>query len=224
MKCRTNPDRLKIMKFLRRQTWILFLFGFATSGFGYVTIEFPGWEELARISPYVIIVRCTSSPESPRLINGIMSHNPLLVGTSGGLTLSDVKMVATLKPQISHPAATSSSPRESAAILKAGTPLTLWSEYWPCQGEDYLLFVSEFRSTNFDALDLYRVFPLGHSFDTNLLSGKSLNEQVKFMLQYRQSGAYNFKSRTMSESGGEDQSPQQRLAQSARKILRLTDM
>jgi len=136
-------------------------------------------------SPYIIIVRCTSSPESHRLINGIMSDNPLVIGQMGGVTLSDVKMVTMLKAETGSSAALSSFPNGMAETLKAGSSLTLWSRYRPCQGDEYLLFATRFEDTNCDALDLYRVVPLGHSFDTNWLGGKSLGDQIKFMLQYR---------------------------------------
>jgi hypothetical protein len=143
-------------------------------------VLFSNWEDTIQYSPYIVIVQCTKAPESHRLINGIMSDNPLRLGTSGGTTLSVVELVAILKAEPGRLAV-----GEVAPTLKPGNFLTLWSEYRPCQGDDYLLFASEFRNTNCYAVSDYRVVPLGHSFDANLLSGKSLDEQVKFMLQYR---------------------------------------
>lgn len=170
------------MKSLIRPIGILISLVVASSVRGYVTAEFPGWDDLTRLTPFVIIVRCTHAPVSPRLINGIMCDNPLLVHAN--VTLTDVEMVATLKTDMSGPFAAGSVP-DRMAVLKAGNSLTLWSEYRPCQSDEYLLFVNQFEGTNCFARDLYRVVPLGHSFNTNWLSGKSLDEQVKFMIQYR---------------------------------------
>ena len=168
------------MKKTTKLTCALSLLAIAISSRGFVDVLFSSWESTIQYSPYIIIVKCTEAPESPRLVNGIMSHNPLLVGTSGGTTLSDVELVATLKAEPGRLAV-----GEVAPTLKSGNSLTLWSEYRPCQGDDYLLFATRFRDTNCYAVSDYRVVSLGHSFDTNWLSGKNLNEQVKFMLQYR---------------------------------------
>jgi hypothetical protein len=141
----------------------------AISSLGYVTIEFPGWAELTRISPHVVIVKCKSSPESTHVINGVMNPNPMTTGRMGGVTLSDIEIVCNLKGTNSE--ATSS--------------LTLWSEYRPCQGDEYLLFATDMKGTNVYALDIYRIVPLGHSFDTNSLKSLNLKQQVKVMLEYR---------------------------------------
>lgn len=169
---------------MRKLNSVLILLAAVTSGLAFMTQDFPGWETLTQYTPFVIIAQCTKAPDSHRVINGILDDNPLRIGQLGGVTLSDVKMVATLKAEPGRPSL-SSFPEGMAATLKAGTLLTLWSDYRPCQGDQYLLFATYFTDTNCYALDLYRVVPLGHSFDTNLLSGKSLDEQIKFMLHYR---------------------------------------
>lgn len=165
---RCDFEKVITMNTSRKLMCIMILLAAAISSLGYVTIEFPGWAELTRMSPYVVIVRCKVSPEPTRLINGITTDNPFRGGRMGGITLSDIEMVSNLK-----------------GVGADQRALTLWSEYRPCQGDQYLLFATELRGTNLFALDYYRVVPLGHSFDTNLLAGKDLNDQVKLMLQYR---------------------------------------
>lgn len=170
----------KAMKKLRNSFRIFILSTIVISSLGWMDVLFSSWEATVRESPYIILVRCTSSPPPTRLINGVMSDNPLRVSISGGITLSDVKMIAALKAEPGRLAA-----GEVAPALRAGDSLTLWSRYRPCQGDDYLLFASSIENTNCYAPSEYRVVPLGHSFDTNWLSGKSLDQQIKFMLQYR---------------------------------------
>jgi hypothetical protein len=148
---------------------ILILISAVNLTFGFVTAKFQGWGEVIRYSPYVIIVRCKSSPEPTRVINGIVNDNPLRSGRMGGVTMADVEIVSILK----------------GTNVELGSSITLWSQYRPCQREAYLLFATEFQGTNCFALANYQVVPLGHSFDTNLLSNKDLDQQVKLMLQYR---------------------------------------
>jgi hypothetical protein len=88
-------------------------------------------------------------------------------GRMGGITMSDVETVSILKG------------------TNVPTAMTLYSEYRPAQGDAYLLFVTEFQGTNCFSLETYRVVPLGSFFDTNLVNGKNLDEQIKVMLQYR---------------------------------------
>jgi hypothetical protein len=147
----------------------LMLFAVVSLSFAFVTYDFPGWDELIRLSPEIVIVSCKHSPESSRLIDGKENPNPMLVGRMGGVTLTDVEVVSRLK----------------GTTAEIGSTLTLFSQYRPDQGDFYLLFVTEFQGTNCFALDNYRVVPLGYSFKTNLLQGKDLEQQVQFMIQYR---------------------------------------
>lgn len=159
---------------------VLTLLGATCVCLGWVDAEFSGWEDAIQYSPFIIIVRCSECPESPRLINGIISENP-----HRGLTYTDVKILMTLKADSGRASAGSSFPDGMAATLKPGNSLTLRSAFRPCQGDDYLLFATDFQGTNCSALSDYRVVPLGHSFNTNSLKGQDLEQQVKFMLQYR---------------------------------------
>jgi hypothetical protein len=135
----------------------------------FASIKFPGWERLGQISPYIVIARCKASPQPTRVIDGVVYDNPMRGGRMGGVVLCDIEITSVLKGE----------------NVKPGSPVTLWSKYWPSQGDSYLLFANVLENTNCQALDLYRVVPLGHDFPTNSLEGKTLDEQVKFMLQWR---------------------------------------
>jgi hypothetical protein len=140
----------------------------ALSVMAFLTYDFPGWCALVERSPCIIIARCKSSPERVRFINGVKVDNPMVSGPMGGIVLSDIKIVSVLKGD---------------NVKLAST--TLWSKYWPYQGESYLLFATDYDGTNCKAFDLYRIVPLGHFFPTNILTGKSLDDQIKALLQYR---------------------------------------
>jgi len=133
----------------------------------FLTSDFPGWDSLTQKSPYIIIVKCKSSPGKERQVNGGKMSNPLPAGPLGGIVLTDAEIVFVLKGK----------------DLKPQTPIVLWSRYWPLQGESYLLFATDFDGENSHAFDEYRVIPLGHSFETNSLMGKTLDDQIQILLQ-----------------------------------------
>lgn len=130
----------------------------------FLTTKFPGWDALTENSQSILIVQCTKSPVRMQITNGVVTMNP-----TRGVVKSDVEIVSTLKGL--------SSPY--------GTPVNLTSEYWPYQGERYLLFANVYDGSNCQALDLYRVIPLGHFFETNVLTDKPLRDQIHLLLQYR---------------------------------------
>jgi hypothetical protein len=74
------------------------------------------------------------------------------------------------------------------SILKGTTNSNaelLKSEYWPRQGEYYLIF-AKFTDNAYQAYESYRVIPLGISgYVVNGLKGKTLDEQVQTLLQLR---------------------------------------
>jgi hypothetical protein len=90
-------------------------------------------------------------------------------GRMGGVTMSDVETVSVLK----------------GTNIEAGKSLTLFSECRPSQGDAYLLFATDLQGTNCFSLDRYRVVPLGAFFNTKLITGKNLDEQINILLQYR---------------------------------------
>ena len=79
------------------------------------------------------------------------------------------------------------SEMEISLVLKGTTNqgrIIVRSQYWPRQGENYLIF-SHFFAGVYQGFETYRVVPLGLYFPTNILTGKPLDEQVKIALQYR---------------------------------------
>jgi hypothetical protein len=89
---------------------------------------------------------------------------------SDGLTWSDIEVMTILKGN-----------------SKPGTARMV-SQYAPRQGERFLMF-STYQSNEhyraYNAAETYRVVPLGRYFITNGLMGKSLDEQIQFVLRHR---------------------------------------
>lgn len=83
-----------------------------------------------------------------------------------GLIHSDIQVICVLKGQ--------------ANIISA----KLDSMYWPRRGEEYALF-STLQNETYDAIETYRVIPLGTYFPTNSLTGKMLDEQIQIIFQWR---------------------------------------
>jgi hypothetical protein len=72
-------------------------------------------------------------------------------------------------------------------VLKGQTNITsaqLDSMYWPRCGEQYALF-SILQNKTYNAIETYRVIPLGTYFPTNSLAGKTLNQQIQSIFQWR---------------------------------------
>ena len=79
------------------------------------------------------------------------------------------------------------SDMQIVSVLKGGLtngPIVLRSRFWPRQSENYLVF-GHFSDGIYHAYEDYRVVPLGVGFSTNELAGKSLDQQIKLMLEYR---------------------------------------
>ena len=126
----------------------------------YVMLPFPGWSALEHKSHDIIIARCNVTPD------------PTAVGKDGvernlrGLIESEIQIISLLK----------GITNSGAAQLK--------SEYWPRQGEYYLVF-ADYNYGFYEAHEPYRIICLGTYSPTNMLAGKSLNEQIRALLQYR---------------------------------------
>ena len=126
----------------------------------YTKFPFSGWPWLQQKSRDIIIGRCG------------LTADPDAVGKDGvalnmrGLINSDIQIVSVLK-----------------GTTNSGTA-RLTSEYWPRQGEYYLVF-AHYHDDFYQAVEKYRIVPLGPHFTTNSLSGKSLNQQIRALLQHR---------------------------------------
>jgi hypothetical protein len=137
----------------------------ASAAWAYLSHLFPGWGGMLNITRDALLVRCKTSPRMIETKYGLVLEHP----DENGIFTSEVEVVSNLKGQKMPP----------------GTKATLESEYWPFQGETYLVFAEEIDGTAIKAFEEYRVVPLGHRFSTNYLAGKNLDEQIKAALQYR---------------------------------------
>lgn len=72
-------------------------------------------------------------------------------------------------------------------VLKGKTNqaiVNLRSLYWPRPNVQYAIF-SKFHDGVYDAIEPYRIIPLGTYFPTNMLTGKNLNEQITAIFKWR---------------------------------------
>ena len=128
----------------------------ASGAFAVVIIPFTSWEDISRKSPDIIIGRCTiTTPDGP---------------VGNGMIWSDIEVLSVLKGDTKPGAA------------------RMVSQHAPRQGERFLMF-STYQSNHlyraYNATETYRVVPLGRYFLTNGLTGKSLDEQIEFVLRHR---------------------------------------
>jgi hypothetical protein len=149
----------------------LTVFLVATSALAVVTMPFPGWEQLTKKSPDIIIARCEKTPELFEV-----QDNGVVRETVGGLIESDIKVISVLKGETHQGAMPLEQPRLGSARLSS------W--YRPRQSEYYLIF-SICYSGEYQAFEKYKMIPLGLDFSTNVLSGKTLDEQIQTLLQKR---------------------------------------
>jgi hypothetical protein len=141
---------------MKKSATIALLLATISSAFAVILGPFTSWDDLTRKSPDIIIARCTATPE-PAFI-------------ADGLIWSDIEVTSVLKGD--------TKPGKARMV----------SQYWPHQGERFLMF-SIYQSNGhyqaYNAPETYRIVPLDRYFTTNGLSGKTLNEQIQFMLQHR---------------------------------------
>jgi hypothetical protein len=133
----------------------------ASTAIAVVVQPFSSWESLIRRSPDIIIARCSKTPA-----RSFVEKDGTVVEYRDGLIPSDIQVIAALK-----------------GATNLG-PALLDSRFLPRQGEQYLIF-SIFHDGSYTAVETYRVIPLGLSFPTNMLAGKSFNEQIRALLRYR---------------------------------------
>jgi hypothetical protein len=128
-----------------------------------LTVSFPGWDQLTEGSPDIIIARCTKTPlpvETPYQIQiDLVVH-------------SDIEVVSILKGVTNGVA---------SERLTLG-PTVLRSMYWPRQGEYYLIF-SSYHEGYHQAIEDYRVIPLGLRVPADAIAGKPLDEQLQILFK-----------------------------------------
>jgi hypothetical protein len=122
---------------------------------------FTGWNDLIDRSPDIVIARCTSTLDLSK---------PSFVVIQDDWIPSEIEVLSVLKGK-----------------TKPG-PAHLMSTYWPHPGEQFLLFgnYSEHPGfTNYSVNEDYRVIPLGHYFQTNMIPGTNLQGIVRWAQQRR---------------------------------------
>ncbi len=127
---------------------------------------FPGWKPLVSQSRDIVVVQC----------NGIIEPPDDRTTNSDGLVLTPDPENRLSESRI-----------QVIAVLKGGSrigPGHLRSFYEPRLGEQYLLFGTQETNT-YDFIEDYRMVALGSAFHSNLIAGKSLNEQIQTLLKYR---------------------------------------
>ncbi len=148
----------------RKKTLFLLLLVATVSALAFPASPFIDWNNTVDGSSSILVATSKGIPWRTKLTNGGVMFNP-----SRGVLTSDIEIVATLKGE----------------KFNSGTAAILRSTKWPAQGDAYLIFANFFDGKDCQAFDDYSVVPLGHDFDTNILSGKSLDEQIHSLLQIR---------------------------------------
>jgi hypothetical protein len=120
---------------------------------------FPGWNALTDAASEIAIVQCerTSDPFHQKV-------NGMRIDMQDGLIPSSVEIVSVLK------GSTNSS------------PTNLISQYWPRQGEYYLVF-GDLSGANYQAIETYRIVPLGMGMPR--LTGTNTIDKVHSILRFR---------------------------------------
>lgn len=121
-----------------------------------VIIPFEGWDWLKQTSSNIVIAHCIKpTPSAPGV---------LVIGAPK----SDfgIEVVSVIKGKNFTSAA------------------RLWTDHELLEGQNYLLF-GFYDSGIYKAYEPYRIVPLGLQFSTNMLAGKTLDEQIQMLLQRR---------------------------------------
>lgn len=120
-----------------------------------IVVPFQGWGRLKDSSPYIIVVQC-GRPTAP-------TPNESIIG--GTKSDAEINVVAFLKGT------------NSLNFARLQTDRQLW------QGEYYLVF-GYYEGGIYKAYEEYRAIHLGSDFTTNLISGKSLDEQLQILFKH----------------------------------------
>jgi hypothetical protein len=133
----------------------------ALTSAGVVYRKFENWEQLIERASDIFVARCLQTPER------FKSHPDNVVEEMrDGLFNSDMEVVFPLK-----------------GATNAGTSKLL-SRYRPSQGAYYLIFASA-RPSAFQAVEEYRVVPLGLDFASNSVPATNLTLQIRHLLALR---------------------------------------
>jgi hypothetical protein len=147
---------------MKKYISILLLLVVTATAYAIFSNEFKNWNDSIERSPDIVIAKCAST------VGTTNSDRPIII--SDGVIPSDIEVISVLKGN-----------------TKPG-PSHLFSWYWPHQSQQFLLFASHFSdeyNTGYSAIEYYRVVPLSHDFQTNMLAGKTLEEQIHWILERR---------------------------------------
>lgn len=118
--------------------------------------RFTSWDDLTQKSPDIVIARCTATPDTLIIVDGMI--------------WSDIEVLSVLKGDTKAAAArmvSQYSPHRGERFLMFST------------------YQSNERYRAYNATEKYRVVPLGPYFSTNDLTGKPLAEQIQIVLRRR---------------------------------------
>ena len=151
---------------MKKKILIMLLLAITGLTFGVIIDTFRSWNDLMETSPDIIIARCTATPDfTPPGVT------PKLVFNFGGGCISDIEVLSVLKGD-----------------TKPGLS-QLMSFYKPHQGELFTIISSRILTigTNsyYSANEDYKIIPLNPDFQTSILNGKTLDEQIQMILTSR---------------------------------------
>lgn len=139
-----------------------------------------------QMSPDIVIAKCTSTYGSKPTAKPV----PIL----DGVIFSDIQVVSVLKGN-----------------TKPG-PSRLASWYWPYPDQQFVIFgsyESDRYSTNYTAIEGYKIVPLSRNFPLHTLDGKTLDEQLQLIFSNRVSD--------LNEEIGQDEKEKTRLEEYLKK-------
>lgn len=128
----------------------------------YLVQPFPGWPGVEQNSTGIVIARSTATTPEFQYISTAKGKALLDLH---GLIDSSIQVVQVLRGNTNS------------------TPEHVLSESRLRQGELYLLFSID-QPDHYQAIESYRVVPLGRYFPTNELANKTLDDQIQIMFKW----------------------------------------
>jgi hypothetical protein len=132
----------------------------AINAAAYSIADFPGWQTLTAKANDVLVVKCTDTGS-----DHVTDKNGIEIDLRG-LFSSDIEVVSALK----------GGDGSKIGAVQSEEPLF--------QNQYYLIFSRDHYNA-YQAFESYRIVPLGLYFSTNNLASKTLDQQVRFLLQWR---------------------------------------
>ena len=121
-----------------------------------IIVPFESWSQVEAQSPFIFVAHC--GERTP--------DNPSIIVINSTRSDSAIEIVCLLRG--------TNSP----------SPARLLTDHKLQKGENYLVF-ARYENFAFKAYEEYRVIPLGKTFQTNSIAGKSLDEQMQILFKRR---------------------------------------